>query len=42
MDPSKLLRIVAIICFVVSVFVPTPVLLVPLGLAIWCASTIVP
>jgi hypothetical protein len=44
MNPSRLLRIIATICFVLAVFgvVPTPVLLVPLGLAFWCGSTLVP
>ena len=31
MNPSKILRIIATVCFVVSLFVPAPVLLVPLG-----------
>ncbi len=44
MNPSRLLRVIATICFVLAVFgvVPTPVLLVPLGLALWCGSTLVP
>jgi hypothetical protein len=41
---SRILRIIATICFVLAVLgvVPTPVLLVPLGLALWCGSTLVP
>ena len=42
MGPSKIVRIIAIICFVLAVFVPTPVLLVPVGLALWCGSTLMP
>jgi hypothetical protein len=43
MGISRVLRIIATICFVLAVFgiVPTPVLLVPLGLALWCGSTLV-
>jgi hypothetical protein len=41
---SRILRIVATICFALAVLgvAPTPVLLVPLGLALWCGSTLVP
>jgi hypothetical protein len=44
MNASRVLRIIATICFALAVFgvVPTPVLLVPLGLALWCGSTLVP
>jgi len=43
MGISRVLRIIATICFVLAVFgVSTPVLLVPLGLALWCGSTLVP
>jgi len=42
MNPSKIVRIIATICFVLAVFVPTPVLLVPIGLALWCGSTLMP
>jgi hypothetical protein len=42
MTPSKIVRIIATICFVLAVFVPTPVLLVPVGLALWCGSTLMP
>lgn len=43
MGISRVLRIIATICFVLAVFgiVPAPVLLVPLGLALWCGSTLV-
>ena len=43
MGTSRVLRIIATICFALAVFgvVPTPVLLVPLGLALWCGSTLV-
>jgi hypothetical protein len=44
MGISRVLRIIATICFALAVFgvVPAPVLLVPLGLALWCGSTLVP
>lgn len=44
MGTSRVLRIIATICFALAVFgvVRTPVLLVPLGLALWCGSTLVP
>jgi hypothetical protein len=42
MGPSKIVRIIATICFVLAVFVPTPVLLVPVRLALWCGSTLMP
>ena len=43
MGISRVLRIIATICFALAVFgVSTPVLLVPLGLALWCGSTLVP
>ena len=43
MGISRVLRIVARICFVLAVVgVSSPVLLVPLGLALWCGSTLVP
>jgi hypothetical protein len=44
MNISRLLRIIATICFALAVFGVTPgtVLLVPLGLALWCGSTFVP
>ena len=44
MGMSRVLRIAATICFVLAVIgvVPTAVLLVPLGLALWCGSTLVP
>jgi hypothetical protein len=43
MGISRVLRIIATICFVLAIVgVSTPVLLVPLGLALWCGSTLVP
>jgi uncharacterized membrane protein len=44
MNASRVLRIIATICFALAVFgvVPAPVLLIPLGLALWCGSTLVP
>jgi hypothetical protein len=43
MGISRVLRIIATICFVLAVVgVSTPVLLVPLGLALWCGSSLVP
>jgi hypothetical protein len=44
MGISRTLRIIATVCFVLAVIgvAPTGVLLVPLGLALWCGSTLVP
>ena len=44
MNVSAVMRLVATICFVLAVFgvQPGTVLLVPLGLALWCGSTLVP
>lgn len=43
MGISRVLRIIATICFVLAVSgASTPVLLVPLGLAVWRGSTLVP
>ena len=44
MGTSAVLRLIATICFALAVFGVQPgvVLLVPLGLALWCGSTLVP
>ena len=44
MGTSRILRIIATICFALATVgvVPGAVALVPLGLALWCASTLVP
>jgi hypothetical protein len=40
---SFALRILAVVVFVLATFgVASPVLLTPLGLALWCASTLPP
>ena len=39
---SSVLRILAVIVFVVAVAGVAPVPMTPLGLALWCASTLVP
>ena len=39
---SFVLRILAVIVFVVAVTGVAPVPMTPLGLALWCASTLVP
>lgn len=40
MNISAVLRLAAVICFALSIFV-NPIPLVPLGLALWCASSII-
>ena len=45
MGTSRILRIIATICFVLAAFgvlAPAAVAMVPLGLALWCGSTLVP
>jgi hypothetical protein len=44
MGVSRILRIIATICFVLAAVgvTPTRVPLIPLGLALWCGSTLVP
>lgn len=44
MNASAIMRLIATICFALAVFGLQPglVLLVPLGLALWCGSTLVP
>ena len=44
MNASAIMRLVATVCFVLAMFgfAPGAVLLVPLGLALWCGSTLVP
>lgn len=44
MKLGRLLRVIATICFALAVFgvAPPSVLLVPLGLALWCGSTLLP
>jgi hypothetical protein len=43
MSTSAILRLIATICFVLAVFgvAPGAVAIVPLGLALWCGSTLV-
>jgi hypothetical protein len=44
MNASAIMRLVATVCFVLAIFgvVPGGVVMVPLGLALWCGSTLVP
>jgi hypothetical protein len=44
MRTSAILRLIATICFVLAIFGLTPgtVAMVPLGLALWCGSTLLP
>jgi hypothetical protein len=44
MSTSRILRLIATICFVLAIFgvAPGVVAMVPLGLALWCGSTLVP
>jgi hypothetical protein len=44
MGTSAILRVLATLCFVLAVFGVQPgvVAMVPLGLALWCGSTLVP
>ena len=44
MGTSAILRLIATICFVLAIFgfAPGTVAMVPLGLALWCGSTLVP
>jgi hypothetical protein len=44
MGTSRILRLIATICFALAVVgvVPGTVAMVPLGLALWCGSTLVP
>ena len=44
MNASGIMRLIATICFALAMFgvAPGGVLLVPLGLALWCGSTLVP
>ena len=44
MNASAIMRLTATICFVLAMFgvAPGGVLIVPLGLALWCGSTLVP
>lgn len=44
MNASAIMRLVGTICFVLAMFSVAPggVLMVPLGLALWCGSTLVP
>jgi hypothetical protein len=43
MSPSAIMRLVATICFVLAMLGVSPdhVAMVPLGLALWCGSTLV-
>jgi hypothetical protein len=40
--PSFLLRVAAVVVFVLAVAGVAPVPMTPLGLALWCGSTLVP
>jgi hypothetical protein len=44
MNTSAIMRLIATICFVLAMFGVNPgaVGMVPLGLALWCGSTLVP
>ena len=44
MSPNAIMRLIATICFVLAMFGVSPgaVLMVPLGLALRCGSTLVP
>ena len=45
MSTSAILRVIATICFVLATFgliAPAAIAMVPLGLALWCGSTLVP
>ena len=44
MGVSRILRIIATICFALAAvgITPTGVSLIPVGLALWCGSTLVP
>jgi hypothetical protein len=39
---SKILRIVAVVVFILATVGVAPVPMTPLGLALWCGSTLVP
>lgn len=41
MNGSAILRLIATVVFAVGIFT-NPVPMVPLGLALWCGSTLVP
>jgi hypothetical protein len=43
MNTSAIMRLIATICFVLAIFgvAPGAVAMVPLGLALWCGSTLV-
>lgn len=44
MGTSRILRLIATICFVLAIFsvFPVSIPMIPLGLALWCGSTLVP
>ncbi len=44
MNASSIMRLIATICFVLAMFGVSPgaVAMIPLGLALWCGSTLVP
>lgn len=44
MNTSSIMRLIATICFVLAMFGVNPgsVGMVPLGLALWCGSSLVP
>ena len=40
-DPSFILRVAAVVVFILAVVGVAPVPMTPLGLALWCGSTLV-
>jgi hypothetical protein len=40
--PSVILRVVAVVVFILATLGVGPVPMTPLGLALWCASTLLP
>jgi hypothetical protein len=40
--PSYLLRVAAVVVFILAVAGVAPVPMTPIGLALWCGSTLVP
>lgn len=43
MNTSGIMRLIATICFVLAIFgVAGGIAMIPLGLALWCGSTLVP
>jgi hypothetical protein len=40
--PASILRVLAVLVFILATVGVAPVPMTPLGLALWCASTLVP